>query len=51
MQEQKTGISDLKIETYYYDEREYLIGKYYNLSNIIPGLHKTTFEKNNTKNT
>ena len=49
MQEQKIGTSDLEIETYYYDEREYLIGKYYNLSNIIPGLHKRTFENSNTK--
>ena len=48
-QEQKIGTSDLEIETYYYDEREYLIGKYYNLSNIIPGLHKRTFENSNTK--
>ena len=49
MQEQKIGTSVLEIETYYYDEREYLIGKYYNLSNIIPGLHKRTFENSNTK--
>ena len=45
----KLETSKLEIETYYYDEREYLIGKYYNLSNIIPGLHKRTFENSNTK--
>ena len=45
----KLETSNLEIETYYYDAREYLKGKYYNLSNIIPGLHKRTFENSNTK--
>ena len=45
MQEQKIGTSDLEIETYYYDEREYLKGKYYNLSNITPNIFNCTFEK------
>ena len=50
MQEQKIGTSDLEIETYYYDEREYLKGKYYNLSNITPNIFNCTFEKSVVKN-
>ena len=65
MQEQKIGTSkepieepinlnertnQLNIETYHYDEREYLKGKYYNLSNITPNIFNCTFEKSVVKN-
>ena len=50
MKEQKNGTNNLEIETYYYNEKEYLIGKYYNLSNIIVNLHKRIFENSNVKN-
>lgn len=44
MQEQMTGTNDLEIETYYYDEKEYLKGKYYNLSIIESELYKNNFD-------
>ena len=61
MQEQKIGTNKepinpneytnrLNIETYHYDEREYLKGKYYNLSTIEPDLHKKTFDNAKTLN-
>ena len=61
MQEQKIGTNKepinpneytnrLNIETYHYDEREYLKGKYYNLSNITPNIFNCTFEKSVVKN-
>ena len=46
----KLETSKLEIETYYYDAREYLKGKYYNLSIIEPDLHKKTFDNAKTLN-
>ena len=46
----KLETSNLEIETYYYDAREYLKGKYYNLSTIEPDLHKKTFDNAKTLN-
>ena len=50
MPEQKNGTNNLEIETYYYDEKDYLKGKYYNLSNIVPDLNKFNFENAIVKN-
>ncbi len=48
--EQIISITNLEIETYYYDEREYLKRKYYNLSNIETNLFKRTFKNATTVN-
>ena len=48
--EQIISITNLEIETYYYDEREYLKRKYYNLSNIETNLFKRTFKNSTTVN-
>ena len=49
-QERTAGTSNLEIETFYYNEKDYLKGKYYNLSNIVPDLNKFNFENAIVKN-
>lgn len=42
--EQKFSTNNFEIETYYYDEKEYLKGKYHNLSIIESELYKHSFD-------
>ena len=49
-QERTAGTSNLEIETFYYNEKDYLKGKYYNLSNIVPDLNKVNFKNAIVKN-
>ena len=49
-QERTAGTSNLEIETFYYNEKDYLKGKYYNLSNIVPDLNEFNFENAIVKN-